>query len=58
MTTSDVGSLLRKSAAALDRPGLELEHPWMKVVTVKFGRSKGKWMGIKSDFLWELGFLR
>jgi len=28
----------------------------MKVVTVKFGRSKGEQMGIRSVFLWGLGF--
>jgi len=28
----------------------------MKVVTVKFGGSKGEWMGIRTVFLWGLGF--
>jgi len=46
MTTSDVGRLRRKSAAASDRPGSEWEQPSKKVVSVKFGGSKGEWMGI------------
>jgi len=29
----------------------------MNVVTVKFGGSKGEWMGTRSVFLWEPGFL-
>jgi len=29
----------------------------MKVVTIKFGTLKGtEWVGIRSDFLWVLGF--
>jgi len=28
----------------------------MKVVTVTFGGSNREWVGIKSDFLWGLGF--
>jgi len=28
----------------------------MKVVTVKFGGSKGEWMDIRSVFLWGFGF--
>jgi len=28
----------------------------MKMFTVKFGGSKGEWMGIRSVFLWGLGF--
>jgi len=43
-TTSDAGSLLRKSAAASGRPGSELEQPSMKVVIVKFGGAQeGVW---------------
>jgi len=36
MTTSYVGRLRRKSATALDRPGLKREQPLIKVVTMKF----------------------
>jgi len=41
-TTSDVGRLLKKSAAASDQPWSEREQPSIKVVTMKFGwESKG-----------------
>jgi len=56
VTTSDVGRLRRKSAEASDRPGWEREQPSMKVVTVKFGGSKEERMGIRSVFLWVVGF--
>jgi len=52
-TTSNAGSLLRKSAVALGRPGSEQEQSLMKSVIVKFG---GSWGGLKSDLLWRLGF--
>jgi len=51
MTTSVVGRLQRKSAAVSDQPGSEREQPSMNVVTVKFGDSKGEWMGTRSVFL-------
>jgi len=41
-TTSDAGSLLRKSATASGRPGSDRKQPSIKVVTVKFGLSKGE----------------
>jgi len=47
-----VGKLLRKSAAASDRA-----QPSVKVVMHgEVSGSKGERMGIRSDFLWGLGF--
>jgi len=49
-TTTDVGKLRSKSAAASDRPGSELEQPSMKVVTVKFRGVQGRVDGHKISF--------
>jgi len=51
-----VGRLRRKSAAVSDRPGSEREQLSMNVFTIKFGGSKGEWMGTGSVFLWGPGF--
>jgi len=41
-TTSDAGSLLRKSVATSGRAELDRKQPSIKVITVKFGGSKGE----------------
>jgi len=56
MTTLDVGRLLKKSAAASNRPGLEREQSSIKVVTVKFGGPRGSGWAHNQDFLCGLGF--